>query len=64
MALTVFCPFAEKHGPCTRQVECSARLMCWYYQEMMREAKLMRWNPNTSRMEPYSATDDQGMSKT
>ena len=26
-------------------------------------APLLRWNPNTSRMEPYNAMDDLGMKK-
>lgn len=39
MAMTVFCPFKKEHGDCTRQIQCAMHLMCWYYQEMMREAK-------------------------
>ena len=35
----------------------------WDLYEQAHVGPMMRWNPNTSRMEPYNAMDDLGMSK-
>lgn len=39
MALTVFCPQKDKHGPCQTPIKCSGQMMCAHLRAMLDEAK-------------------------